>query len=227
MEQYRALAKVSIGESELRDYATRVFGESTSRTEAIVELHETGLGADLRGVRGSLWGAYNAVTEYLSWKASRTQDARLSSLWYGPGAALNAQALSTALEDGAGGGVMRQRMWLLMAVDVETHHDAMGNAVDPPAGRAGGAGQHQQRRGGGAHGGAAHVRQERAEHGAERRRGDAAGGGRCGRGRRRGGRGAAAVDGGRRVKHSRLYSSSWQGHTDAGVALGEAATLPR
>jgi phage/plasmid-like protein (TIGR03299 family) len=60
----------------VRDYATAVIsgpevkyeelGKVTrGHVEKIVELHETGRGSDIKSVRGSLWGAYNAVTEFV------------------------------------------------------------------------------------------------------------------------------------------------------------------
>jgi hypothetical protein len=61
-------------------------------------LHEEGRGADLPGVRGTLWGAFNAVGEYLSYERGGSTDARLNSLWFGASARTNAGALEAALE---------------------------------------------------------------------------------------------------------------------------------
>lgn len=68
----------------VRDYATRVIagtevkfedlGKVTrGHVETVLELHETGRGHDIKAVRGSLWGAYNAVTEFVD--HHRTDDA--------------------------------------------------------------------------------------------------------------------------------------------------------
>ena len=41
--------------------------------------------------------AYNAVTEYLSYGRGRSEDSRLSELWFGQGATINSRALEAAL----------------------------------------------------------------------------------------------------------------------------------
>jgi phage/plasmid-like protein (TIGR03299 family) len=48
----------------------------------IKELAETGLGTDIKGVRGTLWGTYNAITEYIDHKKYRSDDSRLDSVWF-------------------------------------------------------------------------------------------------------------------------------------------------
>ena len=60
-------------------------------------LFESGKGTDIVGVRGSYWGAYNAVTEYLSYSKGRTSNNRMDSLWFGVNGNLNHRALDTAL----------------------------------------------------------------------------------------------------------------------------------
>jgi phage/plasmid-like protein (TIGR03299 family) len=58
--------------------------ERSSRVEdRIVELFETGRGSDITGVRGTVWGAYNAVTEYLSHERGRSDDSRFVNLQFG------------------------------------------------------------------------------------------------------------------------------------------------
>ncbi len=50
--------------------------------EKILELYETGVGAEL--ARGTLWGAYNAVTKYVDHYRleSKSDLMRLKSMWY-------------------------------------------------------------------------------------------------------------------------------------------------
>jgi len=60
-------------------------------------LFEGGKGANIAGVRGTYWGAYNAVTEYLGYMRGKDQDRRLDNLWFGDAANLNKRALSAAL----------------------------------------------------------------------------------------------------------------------------------
>jgi hypothetical protein len=64
----------------------------------VTRLFETGRGSDLATARGTLWGAYNAVAEYLSYERGLGQDTRLNSLWFGASARLNEDALAVALD---------------------------------------------------------------------------------------------------------------------------------
>jgi len=70
--------------------------------ETIKELHAGGKGSDIPGVRGSLWGVFNAVAEYTdhlsSVKGEDKTEARLSSIWFGTGARLKEKAFQKALE---------------------------------------------------------------------------------------------------------------------------------
>lgn len=100
-EQYKALASKSINKQDLEAYITRVFkGNDSKQFETvkakIVNLFETGKGSDL--ARGTVWGAYNAVTEYLGYEAGRNQDNRLNSLWFGVNDTLNQVAFTEALK---------------------------------------------------------------------------------------------------------------------------------
>jgi phage/plasmid-like protein (TIGR03299 family) len=103
-EVFRALSRRQITGAELRDYILTVFprrkkgspegggdgGEGSGSEkvgkveEQVTELFEgKGRGSDLAGVKGTAWGAYNAVTEFLSHHRGRSQDARLENLWFG------------------------------------------------------------------------------------------------------------------------------------------------
>lgn len=71
------------------------------------ELFESGNGADIKGVRGTLWVAYNAVTEYVDQvkptamaRGASLEDrrsTRLDSIWFGQGAALKGRAFAEAM----------------------------------------------------------------------------------------------------------------------------------
>lgn len=65
--------------------------------EKIIELSEVGIGAEMS--RGTLWGAYNAVTEYVDHYrlSSKTDSMRLKSMWYGSGETLKKKAFSLAV----------------------------------------------------------------------------------------------------------------------------------
>jgi phage/plasmid-like protein (TIGR03299 family) len=106
-EQYRLLARKSINQADLQKYVKKVLKaddgqEVGTRTKNIVQqivgLCEAGRGNTLPSVSGTLWTAYNGVTEWLSYQRGRSQDSRLNSLWYGDSANLNHHALQTALE---------------------------------------------------------------------------------------------------------------------------------
>ena len=108
-EQYRYLASRDISSSDLRKYVRVVMGfdkvvedemstRSKNITLAIEALFEGGKGTDIVGVRGSYWGAYNAVSEYLSYSKGRSENNRMDSLWFGVNGNLNSKALDTALQ---------------------------------------------------------------------------------------------------------------------------------
>jgi phage/plasmid-like protein (TIGR03299 family) len=66
--------------------------------EKIFELHESGIGSEM--AHGTLWGAYNAVTEYVDHYRlqSKADSMRLKSMWYGSGDILKKKAFSFAVE---------------------------------------------------------------------------------------------------------------------------------
>lgn len=72
-----------------------------NKRETIRELYETGPGADLPGVRGTAWGALQAVTNYTTHhRGTRGADSdlekrenRLASTWFGSSNKLNRKAL--------------------------------------------------------------------------------------------------------------------------------------
>jgi phage/plasmid-like protein (TIGR03299 family) len=106
-EQYRRLARTTINQADLRRYVKKVFRVEEDREgstrlknimEEIVGLAEAGRGNALPSVRGTLWTAYNGVSEWLGYQRGNTPDNRLNSLWFGDGANLNRRALETALE---------------------------------------------------------------------------------------------------------------------------------
>lgn len=93
-EQYRYLASKGINSEDLDKYIKIVLGigeksadEMTTRSKNIVssieDLFEGGRGSDIAGVRGTYWGAYNAVTEYLNYSKGRTANNRMDSVWFG------------------------------------------------------------------------------------------------------------------------------------------------
>ena len=73
--------------------------ETIRAYKKISELWEgAGMGADLPGVRGTYWGAVNAVTEYIDHhKPARSDDARLNNAWFKGGDRLKTRAYELAL----------------------------------------------------------------------------------------------------------------------------------
>lgn len=120
-EQMRAMARVGVDTETLERYVEQVFmpeiskrpvneakgeeeiGESREKSvaklcEKIIPLFENGRGNNMPGVRGTLWAAYNAVTEYQTWERGREVDTRLESLWFGQNAKTNERAFDVAME---------------------------------------------------------------------------------------------------------------------------------
>ncbi len=69
-----------------------------SLLDAVLNNFEAGRSADVPGFRNNYWGAYNAVTEFLTYNQGRSAENRLDNNWFGTGAALNESALDIALE---------------------------------------------------------------------------------------------------------------------------------
>jgi phage/plasmid-like protein (TIGR03299 family) len=77
----------------------------------LTELFEAGVGADIPGVRGTGWGAYNAITQYTTHDFAvragnkdasdyqqRKSERLLDSSWFGAGADMNKRGLKLLLE---------------------------------------------------------------------------------------------------------------------------------
>jgi phage/plasmid-like protein (TIGR03299 family) len=113
-EKYRTLASKEINSKDLEKYIKIVFATPKQEEEAIlngeelqsgqrvmgriIELFENGRGNDLPGVKGTMWAAYNAVTEYLQYERGKNISTRLDSLWFGQGATMNRKALQVAVD---------------------------------------------------------------------------------------------------------------------------------
>jgi phage/plasmid-like protein (TIGR03299 family) len=109
---FRCLARTKLTSDRAVKYLEQVFpldedSASTRRAENrrrwAYHLFEHGKGHDLDDVKGTLWAAYNGVTELVDHCRSRrggpdTSLARLSSVWFGAGAAIKGRALKVADE---------------------------------------------------------------------------------------------------------------------------------
>jgi len=110
-EQYRFLASREVSQSDLEKYIKLVFaGPQYEKMEAegkkpardvlpkVLRLFEEGHGAQLQGVRGTYWAAYNAVNEYLGYEKGNDEQARLDNMWFGQSAVTNEKALNIAVK---------------------------------------------------------------------------------------------------------------------------------
>lgn len=105
--QYRRLANRGVNSNDISKYIKRVLGVTEDKPAGakmaniitdIWQRIETGRGNDRPGVKGTAWGMYNGLNEWLNYERGHTASGRLDSLWYGPNAAMNQQALDYALE---------------------------------------------------------------------------------------------------------------------------------
>lgn len=108
-EASRKLATVQVTSKTLKDYVVstglipKVQDEKdqSSRAANIMQqlsnLFENGKGANLPGAKGTLWGAFNAVTEYVDHYRGPQLAKRAESLLYGSGANIKQEAFEQAL----------------------------------------------------------------------------------------------------------------------------------
>lgn len=115
IEQMRFMARKGVTTDTLADYVTRIFRpkpvtgeEAEEMTEEqeercdrilgkILPLFENGKGNTMPGVKGTMWAAYNAVTEFLTWERGRNADNRLTNLWFGDGRSTAQRAFQIAV----------------------------------------------------------------------------------------------------------------------------------
>ena len=107
-EWYKQFAKTQADKKTLERFVNSVFNFADvvedgrqkafkdKQTETIVRLFETGRGSDIKGVRGTVWGLYNTVTEYIQHEMGKVEDKRLTAAWFGRGMDLNIKAFNVA-----------------------------------------------------------------------------------------------------------------------------------
>lgn len=104
VENMRKLARQGVTVDTVKEYVRKVFQpkvlindemdeEQEEKCERLVDniipLFKKGRGNDRAGVADTMWGAYNAVTEYLTWERGRNADNRMTNLWLGGDKALD------------------------------------------------------------------------------------------------------------------------------------------
>jgi phage/plasmid-like protein (TIGR03299 family) len=106
---FRAFAVTKLKAASLRSYVLNVVAPereagakledlhpvTRNRVAEVEKMNETGVGHDIKGVRGTLWGAYNAVTEYVDHNRTRED---LGYIVDGGGARLKQRAFEVALD---------------------------------------------------------------------------------------------------------------------------------
>ncbi|HXG47419.1 MAG TPA: DUF932 domain-containing protein [Methylomirabilota bacterium] len=109
-QQLRQMTKVQMTDTRLEHYFEAVFprtavqkknGEKPARWGHVRKVFETQEDLQLPGVRGTLWGAYNAITRFEDYKQPQQEeqpDQRLERMWFGGGADTKLRALVKATE---------------------------------------------------------------------------------------------------------------------------------
>lgn len=103
-EIFQKMALTKISNKQLLDYVKTLVPENEkaeNHTRAnnirakILELHEFGAGASTS--KGTIWGAYNACTEYVDHVYNTASvDRKLESIWFGAGAKMKSEAFDLA-----------------------------------------------------------------------------------------------------------------------------------
>lgn len=106
-ELFRKLAKIELNRKMLDEYLEAVFpktatqkknNEMPPRWTYVSRLLDEIPDLQMKGVQGTLWAAFNAVTRFEDYRFvdNELDDARLNRVWFGSGAALKLKALQTA-----------------------------------------------------------------------------------------------------------------------------------
>ena len=95
--EYPELTKVAVVGEVPYKYEDEASTRMKNRLNDLLELFETGKGSDLPGVKGTVWGAYNAVTEYADYFNGKSNAGRAQSTLFGAGAQLKTRAFDEAL----------------------------------------------------------------------------------------------------------------------------------
>lgn len=105
VEQYRKLqAREGINPSDIMKYVQKVLdtpkdedGKVSTRVynrlEGIVKLAWEGIG----NTGGTMWDAFNAITQWATWERGRSQENRVNAAWFGEGREIMSRALKYGL----------------------------------------------------------------------------------------------------------------------------------
>ncbi|MFA6290681.1 MAG: DUF932 domain-containing protein [Victivallales bacterium] len=110
---FKKMVAYELNQEKVQKYIESVFPGSVNKNETEREaenrvimqqrkiscrLFETGRGNGMKGVRGTLWAAYNGITEMVDYTRRVYGDRRLNSVWFGEGARIKARAYNITLD---------------------------------------------------------------------------------------------------------------------------------
>lgn len=109
LQKMERLAKMRVNQKDIQKYIEVIFfdprtldskrtqNKLTFITDKINELIEVGLGSDIKGIKGTAYGLYQATTEYLTHYDGTDYEQRLDKLWNGANKTKNEKALQYLL----------------------------------------------------------------------------------------------------------------------------------
>lgn len=112
---FQRMVKISMDRQKRNEYISEVFPEPTPSADEekflkarrrVLDFRNLGLhlfenakGNDMTKVKGTLWAAYNGITELVDhWKPLKSSPTSLESVWFGPGYLTKARAFKIAEE---------------------------------------------------------------------------------------------------------------------------------
>lgn len=102
VQHYQKLSQIAMTDARFDEYVAEVFEKvdvtSLRAYPSLRGLYEEGAGSDIPGVKGTAWGAYNAITDWVDYGRGKDPSVRLNAAWFGDGKILKQRALETALK---------------------------------------------------------------------------------------------------------------------------------
>jgi Domain of unknown function (DUF932) len=106
-QSFQAMSRLKLNTTRLAEYLTAVYPASTEPEKQLLVqrdrnwsefFFDEGKGNRMAGVEGTLWAAFNGVTEWIDHRKSRqNSNQRLNSAWFGQSARIKARAFTVAM----------------------------------------------------------------------------------------------------------------------------------